>query len=244
MIVRDSVALVSGANRGIGKGFVEALLERGARRIYATARDAATLAPLVALAPARIVALELDVTDAAEVAAAAREAKDTSLLVNNGGTAAHSAFIGAPDLEGARAEMEVNFWGQLAMVRAFAPLLRAQGGGGIIQILSIGAMTTFPAVGTYCASKYAAHSMTKGVRAELAPAGTRVMGVFSGAIESDMSRNTPGPKISAVTHAHNCLAAFEYGVDELYPDFKSQGMRAAYERDRDAFDRAMHLKSS
>jgi NAD(P)-dependent dehydrogenase (short-subunit alcohol dehydrogenase family) len=242
MEIRNSVALVTGANRGIGAGFVSALLERGAARVYATARDPATLAPAVAAGDGRVVALELDVTDAAEVAAAAARCGDLTLLVNNGGAAAMTAFIGAASLEGARQEMEVNFWGQLAMVRAFAPVLATNGGGAILQVLSIGAMTVFPGVGTYCASKFAAHAMCKGIRAELAPRRTQVMSVFSGAIESDMSRNTPGPKISALTHAHNCLAALEDGQEEFYPDFKSQRLREAYRRDPEAFDRALRPK--
>jgi NAD(P)-dependent dehydrogenase (short-subunit alcohol dehydrogenase family) len=242
MNIRDSVALVTGANRGIGAGFVSALLERGARRVYASARDPATLAAAVAADPSRVVAMELDVTDAAEVAAAAARCRDLTLLVNNGGTAAMTAFIGAASLEGPRAEMEVNFWGQLATVRAFAPVLAANGGGAILQILSIGAMTVFPQVGTYCASKFAANAMCKGVRAELAPQKTHVMSVFSGAIESDMSRNTPGPKISALTHAHNCLAALEDGQEEFFPDFRSQRMRDAWRRDPEAFDRALRTR--
>ena len=242
MEIRGSVALVTGANRGIGAGFVSALLERGAARVYATARDPATLAAAVAAGGERVVALELDVTDPAEVAAAAARCSDLTLLVNNGGTAAMTAFIGAASLAGARQEMEVNFWGQLAMVRAFAPVLAANGGGAILQVLSIGAMTVFPGVGTYCASKFAAQAMCKGVRAELAPRGTQVLAVFSGAIESDMSAKTPGPKISAVTHAHNCLGALEDGQEEFYPDFKSQRMRDAYRRDPEAFDRALRPK--
>ena len=242
MEIRDSVALVTGANRGIGAGFVAALLERGATRVYATARDPATLAAAVATGRGRVIALELDVTDAAEVAAAAARCRDLTLLVNNGGAAAMTALLGAASLDGARHEMEVNFWGQLAMVRAFAPVLAANGGGAILQVLSIGAMTVFPGVGTYCASKFAANAMCKGIRAELTPQKTHVMSVFSGAIESDMSKNTPGPKISALTHAHNCLAALEDGQEELYPDFKSQRMREAFRRDPEAFERALRPK--
>ncbi len=242
MEIRNSVALVTGANRGIGAGFVSALLERGAQRVYATARDPATLAAAAAADPVRVVALELDVTDPAEVAAVAARCRDLTLLVNNGGAAAMTALVGAPALDGARQEMEVNFWGQLAMIRAFAPILAANGGGAILQVLSIGAMTVFPGVGTYCASKFAANAMCKGARAELAPQKTQVMGVFSGAIESDMSKNTPGPKISALTHAHNCLAALEDGQEEFFPDFKSQRMRDAYRRDPEAFERALRPK--
>ena len=148
MLIHDCVALVTGANRGIGRGFVEALLQRGARRVYATARNVATLGSVVALDPARVVALQLDVTSAADVSAASRTASDLTLLINNGGTAAMSSFMSPATLDGARAEMEVNFWGQLATIRACAPTLAANGGGGIIQILSIGAMTAFPAVGS------------------------------------------------------------------------------------------------
>ncbi len=242
MEIRNSVALVTGANRGIGAGFVSALLERGAARVYATARDPGSVSAAVASGQGRVVALELDVTDAAEVAAVAARCRDLTLLVNNGGTAAMTSFTGAPTLDGARAEMEVNFWGQLAMVRAFAPVLASNGGGAILQILSIGSMTVFPSVGTYCASKFAANAMCKGLRAELAPQKTQVMSVFSAGIESDMSKNTPGPKISALTHAHNCLAALEDGQEELFPDFKSQRMHDAYRRDPEAFDRALRPK--
>ncbi len=239
MQIRESTALVTGANRGIGKGFVLALLERGARRIYATARNPDSLDPLVELAPGRIIPMELDVSDATEVGDAARVAGDVTLLINNAGIAAMTGFLTAATLDGARAEMEINFWGQLAMVREFAPILKANNGGGIIQVLSIGALFCAPSVGTYCASKFAANAMCQGLRAELAPQKTRLMSVFSAAIESDMSVRTPGPKISALTHGHHCLAAFEDGFEEFYPDFKAQRMRAEFMRDPEAFHRAL-----
>jgi len=237
MQVQGSVALVTGANRGIGAGFVTALIERGVARVYACARDIGALKAVRAQYATRIVPIALDVTNDAQIATAAARCGDVALLVNNAGIVDGGGFIAHPDLDGPRREMEVNFWGQLAMVRAFAPILAANGGGGIIQILSIGAMTCVPRVGTYCASKFAAHAMTKGIRAELHGQKTHVMAVFSGSIESDMSANTPGPKISALTHAHNCLAALEYGTEEFYPDFMSQDRRDQYRRDPEAYDR-------
>ncbi|MCS6947730.1 MAG: SDR family NAD(P)-dependent oxidoreductase, partial [Steroidobacteraceae bacterium] len=143
-----------------------------------------------------------------------------------------------PTLDGARAEMEVNYWGQLAMIRAFAPILRANGGGAIVQVLSIGALYCYPPSGTYSASKFAANAMCHGLRVELAAQNTQLMSVFSGAIESDMSARTPGPKLSALTHAHNCLAALEDGqIEEFFPDFKAQRLRDEYRRDPEAFMR-------
>jgi len=194
MQVAGCTALVTGANRGIGRGFVEALLARGARRVYATARRAESLDPVAALDASRVIPLALDVTDEAAVVRTAATATDVDLLVNNAGIAARSRLIGAPDLAGARAEMETNFWGQLATCRAFAPVLRANGGGAIVQVLSVGAVACFPQVGTYCASKFAARAMVHGVRLELQAQGTVVAAVYSGAVESDMSRDTPGAK--------------------------------------------------
>ena len=186
MQIQGITVLVTGATRGIGRGFVTALLERGARRIYATARNPDSLDAVVARAPGQVIPIELDVTDQTEVSVAARVASDVTLLINNGGIAAMTGFLAPPTLDGAREEMEVNFWGQLAMVRAFAPILKANGGGGIIQVLSIGALFCAPSVGTYCASKFAANAMCQGLRAELAPQRTHVMGVCGlGAVGGD-----------------------------------------------------------
>jgi NAD(P)-dependent dehydrogenase (short-subunit alcohol dehydrogenase family) len=235
----DSVALVTGANRGIGRGFVEELLARGARRVYATARQASSLAPLVALDASRVVALPLDVTSDADVDRAAEATADVDLLVNNAGVTVYGGLIGAPGLEGARLEMETNYWGPLRMCRAFAPVLGRNGGGAIINVLSVGAMACFPQVGSYCASKFAAAAMTQGVRLELAAQRTLVMGVYTGSVATDMSARTPGDKITPREHARLCLDALEAGVEDLYPDPKAKAMHAEWLADPKAFERGL-----
>src|SRR5262245_64984419 len=171
-----AVALVTGANRGIGAAFVSGLLEAGAQRVYAAARDLQTL--VSAERDARIVPIALDITDDASVQAAAARLADVDLLVNNAGVALGARLIGAADLSSARQEMEVNYFGLLRMCRAFAPILAANGGGTLINVLSILARVASPAVGSYSASKASALSLTQAVRAELQAQGTRVIGVL------------------------------------------------------------------
>ncbi len=238
-------ALVTGANRGIGLGFVEALLDAGAPRVYASARDAASLDAALVLDTERTGAIELDVTDADAAEAAAQACPDTTLLVNNAGIVApvdYRTLLGAKNLDDARAEMETNFWGMLNVCRAFAPVLRENGGGVIINILSVGGMAVFPQVGTYCASKYAANALTRGIRAELAPYGTHVTAVFTGAVATDMSANTPGRKITPLEHANQVLADVSKGREESYPDFLAQRYKRMIDEDEKAFERSLRTR--
>jgi NAD(P)-dependent dehydrogenase (short-subunit alcohol dehydrogenase family) len=155
MDITGSVALVTGANGGIGRAFVGALLKRGAAKIYIAARDPASLSDLLKGSDGRLVPLRLDVTDAAQVAAAATAAPDVTLLVNNAGYAAFQGAIAAPDISAARREMDVNYFGPLALTRAFKPALAASGGGAVVNMLSMAALVSLPVTGTYSASKAA-----------------------------------------------------------------------------------------
>ena len=153
-----AVALVTGANRGIGAAFVQGLLDAGARRVYAAARNRQTLATL-AQRDSRVIPVALDITDDSSVQAAAAQLIDIDLLVNNAGAELGARLIGALDLSAARQEMEVNYFGLLRMSRAFAPILAANGGGTLINVLSILAPVASPAAGSYSASKASALSV-------------------------------------------------------------------------------------
>ena len=160
MRIEGAVALVTGSNRGIGRAFVETLIARGAAKIYASAREPSRVADLVAAHPGRIVPLELDVTSADDIEAAAARCRDVSLLINNAGINNQAGFIAAKELAPARAEMETNYFGPMQTCRSFAPVLRANGGGAIVNILSILARVNLPMYGSLSASKAAALSLT------------------------------------------------------------------------------------
>jgi len=186
--IEGRTALVTGANRGIGRRIVLELTARGARRIYAAARNAQSLEELLAVCGGTVEAIELDITEAGSVNRAARRCSDVELLVNNAGVNFNRGLIATPDLSAARVEMETNYFGTLAMCRAFAPVLKANGGGMIANVLSVVAKIGLPAMGSLSASKAAALRMTECVRAELASQHTRVLAFLPSAIQSDMTR--------------------------------------------------------
>ena len=226
MKIEGAIALVTGSNRGIGRNFVNALIAKGAKKVYATARDPSKAADLVAAHPGKVETLRLDITDEAQVAAVAQKCRDVTLLINNAGINHKKALIAAGTLEDARLEMRTNYFGPLNLCRAFAPILQANGGGAIVNMLSILARVSLPAYGSLCASKAAALSLTQGVRAELAKQGTLVIGVMPGACDTDMERDFPGHKENPYEVAVAALDAVEKGIEDVYPGQMAGGVSA------------------
>jgi NAD(P)-dependent dehydrogenase (short-subunit alcohol dehydrogenase family) len=188
MDIQDQVALVTGANRGIGRTFVEELLERGARKVYATARR-----PEAIDIPG-VEVLRLDLIDEASVTAAAAAAQDVTLLINNAGISTGAQLI-TGDMAEIRREMDTHFYGTLGVIRAFAPVLAANGGGGIVNVLSALSWFAAPGAGAYAAAKAAEWNMTNALRLELEGQGTLVQGVHLGAADTDIMAGYDGPML-------------------------------------------------
>jgi NAD(P)-dependent dehydrogenase (short-subunit alcohol dehydrogenase family) len=207
------VALVTGAGRGLGQVFVQELARRGAKTVYAAARNPARLGgPETPGIP-----VGLDITQPDLVTAAADRCADVNLLINNAGVMTSSPFLEAPTMDGARQEIETNYLGTLAMCRAFAPVLGANGGGAIVNMLSVTSFFTNPENGSYGASKAAEWSMTNGVRIELARQGTLVVGVHAGFIDTEMVTELARglPKLDPLDVVRQVFDAVEAGQVEV-----------------------------
>ncbi|PHJ68575.1 short-chain dehydrogenase [Nostoc linckia z18] len=217
MEVSGAIALVTGANGGLGKYFVEGLKAQGAAKIYAGARKVEALKELVATDPERIIPIQLEITDEESVRQAASKCQDVNLLINNAGVGLNKGLIAAPDLSSARAEMEVNYFGTLIMCRAFAPILKQNGGGAIANMVSMVARVNLPFNGSYGASKAAVLSMTQAIRAELAAQKTLVVAVLPGAIDIGMGKSFPDPKVPPQEVVRDTLQAVIDGTEDVYP---------------------------
>jgi NAD(P)-dependent dehydrogenase (short-subunit alcohol dehydrogenase family) len=231
-----ATALVTGANRGIGRAIVDALLDRGVAKVYATARNVQTLTELAA--DPRVVALRLDITDAGQVAATAAAAGDVTLLVNNGGSLAFADLLGG-ELAAIDADLRTNYFGTLAVTRAFVPILGDNGGGAIVNMLSLVALGAVRGMGGYSVSKAAAASMTQAVRAQVAELGITVHGVFPGAVDTDMIRAFEMPKTSATEVAHAILDGVEAGDEDIFPDPMAHDGHQAWRADPKTLERQM-----
>ncbi|RUQ98174.1 SDR family oxidoreductase [Labedella endophytica] len=219
MQIKDSVVLVTGANRGIGAEFVRQLKERGAAKIYATARDAASITA------DGVEAVALDVTDEGQVRAIAERATDVTILINNAGVSLGADLIGG-DMDTIRRELETNAFGPLNTTRAFAPVLAANGGGAILNVLSAIAWFAAPGATSYGMSKAAAFSLTEGTRALLARQGTQVAGLLMALIDTDMAAGMDAPKTAPETLVATALDGLEAGAIEILGDAMTVQLKA------------------
>ncbi|QOL14334.1 SDR family oxidoreductase [Dickeya dianthicola] len=221
MNIKDSVALVTGANRGLGAAFVRALLAAGASKVYAAARD-----PLTITEPG-VVPVRLDVTSPDDIDALARELGDVDLLVNNAGIGGSGSILDPSSIDLLRRQFETNALGPLRMTQVFAPVLAARNRSAVINVISALSWATLPGVtGSYSASKAAAWALSNAMRQELKAQGTEVLSLHVAFMDTDMARGVPGDKASPDDIAHMTLAALENGQSELLADEVTQSVHA------------------
>ncbi|KOV87212.1 SDR family oxidoreductase [Nocardia sp. NRRL S-836] len=224
MDIQGSVALVTGANRGLGKEFVGQLLERGAKKVYATARDVSTITT------PGVVPLALDLLDQASVERAARQAGDVTLLVNNAGISTGQNLVRG-DLAQIRREMDTHFFGTLGVTRAFADVLGNNGGGAIVNVLSALSWFSWNGATSYSAAKAAEWSLTAGTRVELAGQGTQVLGLHLGAADTDMMAGYEGPLLKTSDVVRAALDGLAAGSAEVLVDDWSRIVKAGLAED-------------
>jgi NAD(P)-dependent dehydrogenase (short-subunit alcohol dehydrogenase family) len=212
MKLDNAIVLITGANRGLGLAFARAALARGARKVYAAARD-----PAHVTEPG-VVPLRLDVTRPDEIAAAARDCADLTLLINNAGIAGTGGFLTGDSVAAARAMLETNFFGPMRLSQAFAPVLAANGGGAILNVLSVASWINGPLLGAYGASKSAAWALTNGLRIELREQGTQVLALHAGFIDTDLTRGMDVPKSTPEAIVRAALDGLVAGRSEVLAD--------------------------
>ena len=234
MKLQSQVALVTGANRGIGRALVLALLKSGAKKVYATARSSEKLARLPA--DPRVVGLHADVADAASVLALAAAAGDVTLLINNAGVLDFGSVMDAP-MAAFERNFATNFYGVLGMSRAFAPMIEKNGGGAIVNVLTLVALASMPGLGVYNASKAAAWSLTQSMRANRAGRNVAVYSVFPGAVDTDMLAGVDMPKTSPVDIADAVMRGLIESSEDIFPDAMSSRLYAAWKADHKAVEK-------
>lgn len=235
MNFENKIALVTGANRGIGKAIVQALLDKNCQKVYAAARDINALPDFV---DKRVVPLKLDITDTEQVAEAAQIASDVHVLVNNAGVASVASLLNS-DIDLIQHDMNTNYYGTLNMVRAFAPQLANRQASAIVNVVTIAAFSNLPAMGGYSASKAALLSLSQGIRLELRSQGVSVHTVNPGPIDTDMAKGFDGDKMSPEDAANAILASVEAGELDIFPDAISQQMIGVWKDDYHGLEQIM-----
>ncbi|MFF6987766.1 SDR family oxidoreductase [Streptomyces sp. NPDC010273] len=215
--IEGAVVLVTGGSRGIGRALVSALYERGAKKVYATARDPKTVTHPDA------VPLALEVSDPASVAAAAEQAQDVTILINNAGGSVNANFLDSP-VEDVRREFETNFYGPLLVTRAFVPIIERNGGGHLLNVHSV--LSWVGILGSYSASKAAFWSQTNSLRLDLKPRGIDVTGLHVGYVDTDMAAHVDAPKSTPESVASQALDGIEAGAFEVLADDLTRQVKA------------------
>jgi NAD(P)-dependent dehydrogenase (short-subunit alcohol dehydrogenase family) len=231
--IKGSVVLITGASGAIAQALIAGLTARGAAKIYAAARDTSGL-----VASDHLVPLKMDVSSDDDVKKAAAVATDITLLINNAGINHNTSFMTAPDLTMAAQEIEANYLAPLRVTRAFAPALIANH-GAVLNMLTILARVNLPFMGSYCASKAAALSLTQGLRGELAPQGVHVVGAMPGAVETRMTAMLTIPKMTTADAATEILNGFEAGEEDIYVGEMARGLAQGLAHDPKAVERQL-----
>ena len=227
--IKDSVALVSGANRGIGKAITEELLSKGIKKVYAGARKLESLTTLKEKYGNRLEPLQLDVTNQESVDSAAKVASDATMLINNAGTMAHGGFNSENMLESINQNMEVNVLGVARLTQAVLPNIENKPNATVATVYSVVGLGSMPMMNGYCISKAAVHSMIQGLRGELQESNVLVAGIYPGPIDTDMAKGFEGIELDKPENlAKNVVIALEKGDEDIFPDVMSEQVKQAY----------------
>lgn len=221
MNIAGSTVLVTGASGGLGAALCDQFLGRGAASVYAAARDVSRVQVPGAIP------VQVDITDPESVGELASRCQDVDIVLNNAGTAHTDDLFAASGPEAARLDMSVNYFGTLAMTRAFAPVLAGNGGGALVNVLSVVAWFSSPARWSYAASKAAAWSLTNATRVALRPQGTLVTGVFASWIDTSMAADVDGAKAAPSDVAGQIIDAVESGAEEVLADQRTRDIKQA-----------------
>lgn len=222
------VVFISGANRGIGNAIAKELLESGARKIYASARDTSTLSSLIDKYGEKVVAVELDVTSLDSIKKATEKITDVEILINNAGILNPGGFISADAIDTLKTHLEVNVYGLINLTNALADTIKSKETGAIVNLSSVAGLGNMPMLGTYSASKATVHSITQSMRGELANHNILVSGVYPGPIDTDMAKGFEMEKDSPENVAKNVVEALRKGTEDIFPDSMSSQVGVGY----------------
>lgn len=225
------VALVTGANRGIGRTIVETFLERGVRKVYLGVRNLESVADLEQQYADRVTPIHMDLSRPSTIISAAANAQDVDIVINNAGILKNASPLQPESIDALETQMDINVAGLLRMAQAFAPVLKANGGGAFVQLNSIASLRSFPAFATYAASKAAAYSITQALRHEMAEQNTVVLSVHPGPIATDMANNAGLSDIAEPPGlvAEGIIEALKKGECHLFPDTMARELWQEYE---------------